>query len=163
MSDLHLALLDQLRHLLDEVLLLRPIMERMPPDLLTAKPLGKWSVQEALGHLADMDAHVFQPRVERTVSESAPVFDDVEQDALVREHGWNGLSLSEVLNALEMNRRALVATFEALPKAAWTRSARWPDGQTRTVADIAAYAVRHTHHHLREIGYFLYGAGGAGA
>ena len=43
--------------------------------------------------------------------------------AFIAPLGYIPLSLAEVLDALETNRRALLATLEAIPPEAWDRAA----------------------------------------
>ena len=94
------ALLGQLRYLLVEVEALGPLLERLPPDVLTLALPGERSVLETLAHLAALDRGVYAPRL---AAEPAPA----EPESVPKE------DLADALAEVREAREALVAAFEA--------------------------------------------------
>jgi uncharacterized damage-inducible protein DinB len=78
---------------------------------------GEWSAIEVLGHIIDkMDA--WTNRVERIASEDHPLLRSYDQDAYVREHGYQQRDLQAMLEELTQASNHFAAVVERLPHAA---------------------------------------------
>lgn len=150
-------LLGQCAYLIDELEALEPLLRtQVPADVLVARPLGKWSILETLGHLVDCEAEIFRPRLERMVAESNPEFENVDQDALVVANRWQECRVEDLLERLRLERRRTLDLVGGLTAEAWERAGRFPDGEVRDVSGVLLYMVRHDAHHLRGLGYRLH-------
>ena len=154
--DLRPALLDQLGYLLDEVACLEKLLTGLPGEVLEARPAGKWSIKETLGHLADSDRDVFLPRLRRMAGEDEPAFENIDQDALVARHRWNERPVLDVLASLRDARRDLVAFLETLPPEHWSRTGLFPDGTRHDAYSLAHHIIQHGAHHLKTLAYRLH-------
>jgi hypothetical protein len=157
------SLLDQLAYLIDELEAQKPILSRMPEDLLEAQPLpGAWSIKERYGLLAAADESFHLPGLERMVEEAEPVLDVPELQALVDAEPWNTYPIQNLLDRIQAARRAFLKVIAALPDAAWERSAV-VKGERRHVFAFAHRAVQHDADSLRAIGHLLFDRRASGA
>lgn len=150
------ALIEQVAYLIDEVTALEGLLNRVPDSVLSEKPMGKWSIKEVLGHLADCDRDIFLPRLKTICKEPHPEFENIDQDRLVEESAWNDRSLEEILRALKEERYAVVDYLRSVPEEQWIRSGVFPNGKDRTIFDVAYYISQHDAHHLRSIAMLLH-------
>ncbi len=147
----------QCAYLVDEVRALEPLLRaRVSETFLEARPLGAWSIKEILGHLADVDRHVFRPRLQQLASESNPQFEPYDQEALVVASGWQDLPLADILDTVCRERVETIALLEALSDDLLGRMGRTADGREQDVLGLAAEIARHDAHHLRAIAYRLH-------
>ncbi len=150
------ALLDGLRYLLVEAEALGPLLERLPPDLLAARPPGltglEPSVLEALAGLAARDRGVHGPHLRRMLAEDTPTLDAAEPSEPAE------LSLPAVLADLVAARTELVAAFEAVGEESWERRGVSPDGATVSVQGLARRIAAEDAETLRALAYRLYDA-----
>ena len=88
---------------------------------LRRRPLpGEWSAIETLGHLIDkMEA--WTVRVERIASEERPLLPNYDQDAYVRERGYQERPLQELLDQLTWASNHFADVVERLPAGALDR------------------------------------------
>ncbi|ARA93562.1 hypothetical protein AWN76_010590 [Rhodothermaceae bacterium RA] len=155
-ATLREALVDQLAYLIDEIEMLRGRIDRVPASILEARPLpGDLSVKELFGLIATRDADVRLPLLRRMMAEAEPVFSPADDRALVQGGGWNDRSIEAILTELQAARRALVEAVQALPAAAWTRTARFGEA-SRSVYELLHAAIQQDADDLRTLGYRLY-------
>lgn len=147
----------QCAHLVDELTALEPLLrDRVSEIFLAARPPGAWSIKEILGHLADVDRHVFRPRLRSFAADVEPVYQPFDQDALAVQGGWQEHPLADILAAIRREREETVAWLEALSDETWRRTARTVDGREQDVFGLAADIARHDAHHLRAVAYRLH-------
>ena len=66
----------------------------------------EWSILETLGHIIDTDREIWWPRIaaildtEQASSTLPPYFTNIDQEELVRKHGWQSLPFDDVLAQL---------------------------------------------------------------
>ena len=114
---------------------------------LTRYEPGKWSMREALGHVADTE-RVFVYRAlwfARGLGAQLPGF---SQDAAAKTAPGDALSWSAHVSEFAAVRSATVALFANLPADAWLRAGE-ASGRNFTVRAMAYITAGHTAHHLR--------------
>ena len=115
------ALVDQLEYLLDEVDMLRPVVERYDDEAFSESPRPQdLSVKQLYGGIVAVNE-----RVSRALEQSHP---DLPAEAALRDtdfSGWNAEPLDDILIRLRATREELVAalrraesTLEAAPQVA---------------------------------------------
>jgi len=157
-DDLRDALLDQLRHLVEEAEALRTVVDGLPEQIKSGRPgPDVLTMKELYGTLATLDAEVRPRYIRRIAEEHEPTLDPVDIDAEVRESGWNDEALPDILDQLQAARRDLVEQLEALPPDAWSRTATL-EGDTVTLFDLAHRITQDDAERLRDLGYRLHGA-----
>lgn len=152
------VLLDQLRHLVEEVEALRTVVDDLPDEIKSGRPgPDVLTMKELYGALATLDGEVRPRRVTRIVEEDTPTLPPVDIDAKVREAGWNDTPLPDILNQLQAARRALVDQLDALPTATWQRTGIL-DGTSATLFTLVHRMTQSDAERLRDLGYRLHGA-----
>lgn len=130
-------------------------LDRLRPMMLKADSKNpksyKWSIREIVGHLIDVDRDIWGPRIERTLSEDVPYFENIDQDELVRKHGWNEIPLEDIIAQLMRVRWNLAVFINNLPDASLARTCHHFSAGILSVADILQILVDHDAHHLEQI------------
>lgn len=158
-AQVRTVLLDQLRHLIDEVEALKGVVDQVPATIRTGRPTpDALSMKEVYGALAARDAQVRRPRLKRIAEANAPpAFAPVDDGELVADDDWNAMPMEALLDRVQAARAALVEQLEALPAAAWERTGRFGD-ETQTVYAMVHRIVREDTTRLRDLGYRLHEA-----
>ena len=123
--------------------LLRELKKRPAP--------GKWSVQEILAHLADVEYAGMRERVEAIVTQDRPVLEPFEQEKRIVELHYDRIDPRESLASLIRHRRANVKWLRKLRAAQLRRV-----GVHKSVGEVSALDFLHewAFHdlgHLRQI------------
>lgn len=149
------ALLDQLAHLADEVEALRQIVKVVPEPLLSGRPLpDDQSIKELYGWIAQQDADVHRPRLDRLLAEDTPRVAEVDQAALLAERNWNAEPIDAILTTVQEERARFVRFVQAIPATEWTRTLDLAE----TRYDVYAYlygVIQANTADLRMLGYRL--------
>ena len=159
-AELRTALLDQLRYLIDEVEVLKPIVDRVPETVREGRPTADaLSMKEIYGVIARMDERVHRPRIEQITddADANPTFEAVDEGALVEDDDWNEMAIRDILDRVQSARRALVALLDALSDADWSKTGQI-DGDERSVYEIAHQITQDDTQRLRTLGYRLHEA-----
>lgn len=125
----------------------------------TARHGDRWSIQENVGHLIDLEA-LWAARMDdfdagRETLAAADLQNRATHDARHNETPIEGL-----LATFRARRAALVARFEALDGAGGRRSALHPRlRQPMSAVDLAFFVAEHDDHHLARITEILRGEG----
>lgn len=130
---------------------LRPL----PPERLTARAGGGWSVQEHAGHLADLD-ELHEGRLEdyRAGLATLRPADMTNRKTVEADH--NDAPLEQILAAFRSARARFVRQLESLSEEEAARSALHPRlGKQMRVFDLAYFVAEHDDHHLAIIGELL--------
>lgn len=112
---------------------------------------GRWSAAEVAAHLADADAEVFAPRLERLLAEHRPLLAEV--DLVARRHGADPPvePAAGILERWQQARRAALARLVTCGRAEWSRrgthSARGP----YSIADLARAWAEHDLSHRQQM------------
>jgi uncharacterized damage-inducible protein DinB len=105
----------------------------------------KWSIKEALGHIADTE-RVMGYRlvaIARGETASLPGFDDM---VYVQNAKFNGLSIQDLLQNFAAVRESTLHLLKTLPSEAWTRIGS-ANGSPMSVRAIAYVIAGHERHH----------------
>jgi len=155
-SALRARLIDQLAYLCDEIEALHPIIDRIPPEVQSGRPMSDdLSIKEIFGLIATINADIYLPALQQMIAEDNPTFSDTPTDTLMAEHNWNAQPMSAILDAIADARQSLVAFLTALPANEWQRTATFGD-QLRDVYGVAHHITQQDVTYLSAIGYRLH-------
>lgn len=107
---------------------------------------GKWSIQELVGHLCDVE-RVFAYRLLRIGRGDATPLPGFEENAFVAAAASDERTLPDLLEEFEALRRATVLLATHLPAEAWSRRGT-ASGNEISARAIAAILYGHVAHHL---------------
>lgn len=126
-----------------------------PAGQLNVRHGDQWSIQENVGHLADLEP-LWMARVEDlAVGRSTLHFADLE-NRRTHEADHNLKPFHAVFADFQVARLALVTQLEAADTADWARSALHPRLQTpMRLLDLAFFVAEHDDHHLATITMLL--------
>ena len=127
----------------------------VPPALLTWRDGDKWSIQENIGHLLDLD-ELFAGRFEdyERGLEKLRAADLLNQKTHQAQH--NNRPAAEILREFRRGRLALVARLESQPPEYFHRTALHPRLNTpMRVTDLLYFVAEHDDHHLARISELL--------
>jgi len=117
-------------------------------EQLTRKPEGKWSIQEHVGHLLDLEP-LFLTRLEdyrRGAEVLAPA--DLT-NRKTHEARYNDSSLESLLLELRRAREKMMDAVDALAPADFARVAKHPRlNQPMRLVDLLFFVAEHDDHHL---------------
>ena len=131
---------------------LRREIQDVPPRELKKRPApGKWSMQEILAHLADVEQLGMRKRVEAIATEDRPVLEPFDQDKRAVELHYGRIDPKASLALLTRQRRANIRWLRTLKPAQMKRV-----GVHRLVGEVSALDFLHewAFHdlgHLRQI------------
>jgi hypothetical protein len=111
---------------------------------------GKWSKKEILGHLIDSAANNHQ-RLVRLQLEREISLPGYDQDGWVRVTRYQNIPWVEIIALWSAYNRHLATIIDSLDPSALGHVWHSPDGDV-TLEFIATDYVRHTKHHLNQIG-----------
>ena len=127
----------------------------VPPALLTRRDGDKWSIQENIGHLLDLD-ELFAGRFEDYEHglEKLRAADLLNQKTHQAQH--NSRPVEKILREFRHGRLALVARLESQPPEYFRRTALHPRLNTpMRVTDLLYFVAEHDDHHLARISELL--------
>ena len=130
---------------------LEEITREIPPEHLTHKPDGKWSIQEHAGHLLDLEP-LWESRVCDFLAgaETLTAADLSNQKTDEADH--NACSLHEILAAFRNAREAKVTQLDKLCREDFARTALHPRlQQPMRMMDHVYFVAEHDDHHLARI------------
>jgi uncharacterized damage-inducible protein DinB len=120
----------------------------LPENLLTRRDGDRWSIQEHIGHLLDLDElHV--GRLDDYLA-GTPVLRAADMtNRKTWQAGHNTRPIAELLRAFRDERGRLVARLDAWPEERWGLAALHPRlEQPMRVVDMALFVAEHDDHHL---------------
>ena|SRR5215469_1560414 len=126
-------------------------VKNVAADRLTARDGDKWSIQENIGHLLDLD-ELFAARLEdyKQGNSTLRTADLTNQKTHEAQH--NLRPLEEILREFRLARLALVERLESEPPEYFRRTAVHPRLNTLMRAtDLLYFAAEHDDHHLARI------------
>ena len=127
------------------------IVRSLSPDVLVKRDGETWSIQENIGHLADLES-LFRERLD-DFETGAPTLRAADMsNKKTHEAAHNTRPINEILNEFRTLRRQLVAQLEALPPADFSRTARHPRlQQPMRIVDMLLFHAEHDDYHLARI------------
>jgi uncharacterized damage-inducible protein DinB len=123
----------------------------LPPATLQARLDGKWSIQENVGHLCDLEP-LWIKRAEQVLEglTELEVADLTNRPTDEARH--NEAALEDILKRFRSLRARFVSILEGADGPALQRSARHPRlGTPMRLIDIAFFTAEHDDHHLARI------------
>ena len=120
----------------------------------------KWSIKEVLGHLADAE-RVFAYRLLRVARGDETPMPGFDEQAWVREAGFDRSSLEDLSDSFQAARAATSALVRGVDPGAWHRRGV-ANGHPVTARSLLYIVLGHVEHHL-EVLKTRYGVGTAGA
>ncbi len=150
------AQLDQLLYLVDEIEALKVVIDLVPENLQTGRPLGKeLSLRELYGTLADADLKLYEPLARAMASNRHPKKDLPEDEELIAESGWNKKAMGAILEEVQSARRSFTRVLERIPSQEWFRTATIDD-TVRDIHGLVHLVIQHDAELLRTAGHRLH-------
>ena len=123
------------------------LLRRVPPERETFRyALGKWSIREVVGHLADVE-RVLSHRALRFARNDPTPLPGFDENTYVPAGAFDRRPLPELLEELAAVRRATLALFRPFDAAAWARAGD-ANGSRVTVRALAYIIAGHERHHV---------------
>jgi hypothetical protein len=123
----------------------------LAPDILTERRGGKWSAQEHVGHLSDLD-ELHEGRLEDYERGLEVLRAADMSNRKTEEAGHNSARLEDLLARFRSARESFVRRLEALTEEEVAASATHPRlGKQMRVIDMALFVAEHDDHHLASI------------
>ncbi|MGB5107324.1 MAG: DinB family protein [Candidatus Zixiibacteriota bacterium] len=120
----------------------------LPSELLITQTDGKWSIQEQIGHLHDLDA-LHDGRIDDYLAGKSELRAADMANAKSKAAGHNDLSYSEVLDGLRRSRIAFIDRVEELDTKDFERIALHPRLQKQMrLVDMLLFVAEHDDHHI---------------
>ena len=141
-----------LRNLQDAPGLMAEAVNGLDRDLVDEPSLpGTWTRRQYAAHLADW-AEIFRSRVDRMLSEDAPLIEDIDQDVLASEHGYDQWDIRESVDRYEAAVRYLASRLGGEPPASWERvGIRAALGEPQPLKLYVSDVVHEVEHHLVDL------------
>ena len=123
----------------------------LPPETLTERRGGKWSAQEHVGHLYDLD-ELHEGRLEDYARGLEVLRAADMTNRKTEEAAHNSARLEDLLALFRAARESFVRRLEALTEEEVGRSALHTRlGKQMRVIDLALFVAEHDDHHLASI------------
>ena len=130
---------------------LEELVRGLPPESLTGRREGKWSAQEHVGHLYDLD-ELHEGRLEDYARGLEVLRAADMSNRKTEEANHNAARLEDLLARFREARASFVRRLESLTEEELTRTALHPrlEKQMRVI-DMALFVAEHDDHHLASI------------
>ena len=123
----------------------------LPPEVLTRKPDGKWSIQENAGHLFDLEA-LWDQRLDDYDAGATELHPADLENRKTHAAGHNDRAISEILADFSAIRSRIVDRLARMTPADLARTALHPRlRQPMSVTDLCFFVAEHDDHHLKTI------------
>lgn len=140
-----------LERLADTPLRLRAKVARLPDGLLTLNPAGKWSIQQHIGHLLDLEP-LWQRRWEEITQGAATMREAGLANRATHEAGHNNRPLDALLDEFERARQASVAQLRQFNSEELKMHSLHPRlQQPLNATGLAFFVAEHDDHHLAQM------------
>jgi len=127
------------------------MIRSMPPAILTRREGERWSIQENLGHLLDLEP-LWLGRVEDILRGKARLRDADLTNRATHEAQHNTKSIEDILRRFRMARKQLVERVEGLDEDVLEAAALHPRlEQPMRVVDLVYFVAEHDDHHLARV------------
>jgi hypothetical protein len=130
----------------------RALVDGIAQAKLAQRVGERWSIQENIAHLADLDEELFLPRIGE-FEKGAPVLkaSDVT-NVLTNSANHNARRISDVLDRFATVRAELVRRLESLPHDFFARRALHPRlNQPLRLTDLVFFNAEHDDYHMAHI------------
>lgn len=112
---------------------------------------NEWSLNEIVCHLRDVDSDVNLPRLRAFLQETNPFIIGQSTDDWVKERAYDSQDGRQALRDLTEERKALVATLEALSPQDWQLRARHSIFGPTDLREMAGFIAEHDRSHLQQV------------
>ena len=130
---------------------LEELARALPQEVLTERRGGKWSAQEHVGHLYDLD-ELHEGRLEDYARGLEVLRAADMSNRRTEEAGHNSARLEDLLALFRSARASFVRRLESLTEDEVAASALHPRlGRQMRVIDLALFVAEHDDHHLASI------------
>jgi hypothetical protein len=137
---------------------LEEMVKLLPPETLTLKPGGEWSIQEHVGHLSDLE-ELHDGRLDDFDAGLDTLRAADMSNKKTHEANHNDAHIEDLLARFRAVRERFVARIEAMGVEEASRSALHPRLQKQMrVIDLALFAAEHDDHHLAAIRQIVAGS-----
>ncbi|HET9661751.1 MAG TPA: DinB family protein [Thermomicrobiales bacterium] len=131
--------------------LLAALLVGVDDELARARPgENEWSTVEVIGHLIDAEERALQ-RIDRVLQEDNPELPGYDQNALVREHGYQRRPLRAVVDRLLELRAERLEVLSALTEEQWLRTGISAGRGATPLTAITCHMCWHDTNHLAQI------------
>jgi len=121
-------------------------------NVLTRRSAQGWSIQENVGHIADLDGGIFYSRLAAYRNGDAMLPAADLTNAATDEANHNDRSINEVLERARLARARFIAELESFENAIFARSSTHPRlGTPMRLVDMMFFVAEHDDHHLATI------------
>jgi hypothetical protein len=121
------------------------------PQELQARPAGGgWCIQEIVGHLRDT-AEVEHKRLYMISTQTDPVLEPYDQDALARDNAYLERDIAVMLRELREVRTDTVELLTSLVNWNWARTGQHLEFGRRSIRQVVEEMIDHEANHLRDI------------
>jgi uncharacterized damage-inducible protein DinB len=123
----------------------------LPPEILTRKPGGKWSIQENAGHLLDLEP-LWDRRLDDFDAGATELHPADLENRKTHAAGHNDRPIADILSEFTVIRDRIVERLARMSSVALSRTALHPRlRQPMSVVDLCFFVAEHDDHHLRTI------------
>jgi hypothetical protein len=130
---------------------LEELARGLPKEALTGRRGGKWSAQEHVGHLYDLD-DLHEGRLEDYARGLEVLRAADMSNRKTEEAGHNNARLEDLLALFRTARESFVRRLESLTEEEVARTALHPRlGKQMRVIDLALFVAEHDDHHLASV------------
>lgn len=130
---------------------LRHKINQINPEFLSIKPDGKWSIQEHVGHLLDLEP-LWLGRV-HDILEAKEVMRPADlTNRKTHEANHNDVSIDLLLDQFQFSRNQLIKSLDALSNTEIWKGALHPRlKKPMRIMDLCLFVAEHDDHHLAKI------------
>jgi uncharacterized damage-inducible protein DinB len=123
----------------------------LPPDLLTLRIEGAWTIKQHIGHLSDLEP-LWQKRIEDILAGKPEMLAADLENRKTHEANHNDASLNDLLAEFRKLRLQTIAMAGNLGDADLTRSSFHPRlKKPMRIIDLFEFVAEHDDHHLAKI------------
>lgn len=110
----------------------------------------EWCIKEIVGHLMDA-AEAYHKRLYMMSTQTDPILQPYDQDALVVEHAYMSRPIPDMLEDLEVHRARTVRLLTTLVNWNWARTGQHLRTGRTSIRQMVEYIVEHEGAHLADI------------
>ena len=110
---------------------------------------GQWRLKEIIGHLRDA-SEVYHKRLYMMSTQTDPILEPYDQDALAREHNYLARDMDEMLRELASFREKTVYLLTSLVNWNWARTGQHRERGRTSIRQLVEYMIEHEAAHLAD-------------
>jgi hypothetical protein len=134
---------------------LRALLAGLPGELIEKPNDEGWSLKDIVAHLVDAEGIAFVERIGRMLAEERPAIASIDPPARLRDGGYAGRQLDELLDQLERERTRHATWLRGLTPEQLARRGQHDQVGEIQVVDIAHQWAAHDMAHLRQVALML--------